>query len=419
MLNTPLFVSKKEFFVAVGSVLVVALIFLGFEFYQYSNFVKTSLHVSKATVLNHYQKTNANHKTYDVLKLELDSGESLYTVSWKPLHVSLKERVKIKFELKNLTFAEYLKGFFVPSQYIYAIYEDNPPFDIRPWYAFVTEQHEEEMMAEFYSALLFATPLSKDLRDNVQKWGITHLIAISGYNVGVISFLLFLLLNPVYTFFQNRYFPYRNKMADLMPIVFAVLIAYMALIDYIPPFMRAVVMSIVGFVFFSRGIKLLSFEILFLVACALLAFIPSLFFSLSFWFSIAGVFYLFLFLHHVKWKNKLALFVGLDIYVFVTMLPIVHSVFPVFTILQLSSVIWSAVFIFFYPFGIFLHLIGQGGLLDSWVLALLHVDITQYTLSVPHWFLVPYGIVSLLAIKRRRLFIACFFLALSCLGFIH
>ena len=419
MLNTPLFVSKKEFFVALGGLCVIAFIFLSIEFYQYRNFLKTSLHVSKATILNHYQKTNAQQKTYDVLKLKLDSGQSLYTVSWKPLHVSLKERVKIKFELKSLSFVEYLKGFFVPSQYVYAIYEDNPPFDIRPWYAFVTEQHEEEMMAEFYSALLFATPLSKALRENVQKWGITHLIAISGYNVGVISFLLFMILNPVYTFFQSRYFPYRNKMADLMPIVFAVLIGYMALIDYIPPFMRAVVMSIVGFFLFSRGIKLLSFEILFLVACGLLAFIPSLFFSLSFWFSLSGVFYLFLFLHHVKWKNKLALFIGLDIYVFVTMMPIVHSVFPVFTLLQLSSVFWSAVFIFFYPFGLFLHLIGQGGLLDSWIMWLLHVEITQYTLSVPYWFLVPYTLISILSIKFQKLFIVCFFLALSSLGFIQ
>lgn len=419
MLATPLFVTKKEIFVTVGVLLGIALISLGIEFYHYQRFIASSLHVSKATVLNHYQKTNNKQKTYDVLKLKLDGGQSLYTVSWKPLHVSLKERVKVKFELPKLSFAEYLKGFFAPSLYVYSIYEDEPPLDIRPLYEWVNEQHSHEIMAEFYSALMFATPLSKELREHVQKWGITHLIAISGYNVGVITFILFLLLSPVYTFFQNRYFPYRNKMADLMPLIFVVLIAYMALIDYIPPFMRAVVMSIVGFFFFSRGINVLRFEALLLVACALLALIPSLFFSLSFWFSIAGVYYLFLFLHHVKWKSKIALFVGLDIYVFTTMLPIVHTVFPVFTFLQLSSVVWSAVFILFYPLGIVLHVMQLGGILDTWVMALLEVETRVYNLSVPYGFLVPYGLLSLLAIRSQKLFIACFIAALSALVFIR
>ena len=300
MLSVPLFNGKKELFFALGVVFCIALISLGIEFYRYKTFSKLALHVKTATVLNHYQKTNEKGKTYDVIKLKLDSGEQMYTVSWKPLRIELKSRVKVKFELKSLSFKEYLSGFFAPSKFIYEIYEDNPPFDVRPLYRFVKEQHEESIMGELYSALLFATPLSKELRESVQKWGITHLVAISGYNVGVISFLLFFLLKPFYTFFQNRYFPYRNVTADLMPIIFLVLVGYMALIDYVPPFMRAVVMSVVGFFFFSRGVTLLSFELLAMVVLGILAFIPSLFFSLSFWFSIVGVFYLFLFLHHVK-----------------------------------------------------------------------------------------------------------------------
>jgi competence protein ComEC len=419
MLNIPLFSSKKELFFALGVVCVIALLSLGNEFYRYQTFTQTSLHVSKATVLNHYQKTNEKGKTYDVVKLRLDSGEQFYTVSWKPLHVSLKSRIKVKFELKNLSFYEYLKGFFAPSLALYEIYEDDPPFDARPLYDFVKNQHEDAIMGELYSALLFATPLSKELREDVQKWGITHLVAISGYNVGAISFLLFFFLKPLYTFFQSRYFPYRNASSDLMPIVFLVLISYMVLIDYVPPFMRAVVMSMVGFFFFSRGIKLLSFETLAIVILGLLAFIPSLFFSLSFWFSVAGVFYLFLFVHHVKWKNKIVLFLGLDVFVFTTMLPVVHAFFPVFTFLQLSSPLWSLFFIIFYPLGLFLHLIGQGGMLDSLILGFLHVETQSYALSVPYWFLVPYGLVSLLSVWSRKLFVFTFFLALSVFFFIQ
>ena len=419
MLSVPLFNGKKELFFALGVVFCIALISLGIEFYRYQIFSKSALHVKTATVLNHYQKTNEKGKTYDVIKLKLDSGEQMYTVSWKPLRIELKSRVKVKFELKSLSFKEYLSGFFAPSKFIYEIYEDNPPFDVRPLYRFVKEQHEESIMGELYSALLFATPLSKELRESVQKWGITHLVAISGYNVGVISFLLFFLLKPFYTFFQNRYFPYRNVTADLMPIIFLVLVGYMALIDYVPPFMRAVVMSVVGFFFFSRGVTLLSFELLAMVVLGILAFIPSLFFSLSFWFSIVGVFYLFLFLHHVKWKSKIGLFLGLDIFVFTAMLPIVHAFFSVFTPLQLTSPLWSAVFIVFYPLGLFLHVIVEGNLLDYCVLAFLHVKTQSYHLSVPYWFLIPYGVLSILSIWSRKLFILSFVLALGVFVFIE
>ena len=419
MSSVPLFNGKKEIFIALGVVLVVACCSLYIEFYRYSLFIKTPLHIEKATVFNHYQKTNAKGKTYDIVKLKLDSGEELYTLSWKPLHLELKSRVKVKFELKDLSFLEYLKGFFVPSQFIYTIYEDNPPFDVRFLYHFVSEQHEEAKMQEFYNALFFATPLSKELREDVQKWGITHLIAISGYNVGVISFVLFFLLKPLYTFFQSRYFPYRHVSADLMPIVFIVLILYMMIIDYIPPFMRAVVMSILGFFFLSRGVKVLSFEMLLIVVLGLLALFPSLLFSLSFWFSVSGVFYLFLFFHHILWKNKWALFFGLDLFVCVAMMPIVHYFFPVFTLLQLTSFLWSIVFIVFYPLGIFLHLVGYGGILDTIVMAFLSVKAHHYELVIPLWFLILYVGISLLSIWSRRLFVLTFFMALSSFVFIQ
>ena len=421
MSYVPLFNGKKEIFTALGVVLIVAFFSLLVEYYRYSSFIKEPIQIQTATVLNHYQTKKADkNKIYDVVKLKLDSGEEMYTVSWKPLKIELKSRVKVKFELKTIpSFAQYLKGFFAPSNYIYTIYEDNPPFNARFLYHFVKNQHEDVMMQEFYNALLFATPLSKELRENVQKWGITHLIAISGYNVGVISFLLFFLLKPIYVFFQSRYFPHRHVMADLMPIVFIVLIGYMIIIDYVPPFMRAVVMSMIGFFFVSRGVKVLSFEMLFIVTFGLLAVIPSLFFSLSFWFSIAGVFYLFLFLHHIKWENKIALFLGLDAFVFLAMIPIVHTFFPVFTLLQLTSPLWSIVFLLFYPVGVLLHLIGQGGILDGIVMSFLGVKAHSYELFIPLWFLIPYLIVSLGSIWSKKLLMVSFLLSLSAFCFIQ
>jgi competence protein ComEC len=66
MLSIPLFNSKKELFFAFGVVFFIALVSLSLEFYRYTEFSNSSLHVSKATILNHYQKTNEKGKTYDV-----------------------------------------------------------------------------------------------------------------------------------------------------------------------------------------------------------------------------------------------------------------------------------------------------------------------------------------------------------------
>ena len=139
MSYVPLFNGKKEIFTALGVVLIVAFFSLLVEYYRYSSFIKEPIQIQTATVLNHYQTKKADkNKVYDVVKLKLDSGEEIYTVSWKPLRLELKSRVKVKFELKNTpSFAQYLKGFFAPSNYIYTIYEDNPPFNARFLYHFV------------------------------------------------------------------------------------------------------------------------------------------------------------------------------------------------------------------------------------------------------------------------------------------
>ncbi|NCD12398.1 MAG: ComEC/Rec2 family competence protein [Epsilonproteobacteria bacterium] len=420
LLPPPLLASKKELFVLLVAVGCVALFSLFFHYYHFLELHKTALHVSKATVLNHYTKTNAKGRTYDVFKLKLDgSGAEVYTTSFRPSSIPIKSRVKVKLNVENVSFYDYLKGFFAPSLALYEIYEDDPPWDVRPLYQWVEDQHENEKMAEVYKTLFFATPISKELRDEVQKWGISHLIAISGYNVGVISFLLFFFLKPLYRFFQNRYFPYRNMSADLSFIVFVVLFIYMVIIDFIAPFLRAFVMSLLGFFFYSKGIKVLSFEMLALVSMALLALFPSLLFSLSFWFSIAGVFYLFLFLHHFGHLNRFVLLGMIDLGVFFLMIPIVHAFFPVFTFLQLTSPLSSLVFVVFYPLGLLLHFLQFGDILDSAVLTFLHVKTQTYMLAFPWWILLGYVSLSLLAIRFKLALYGCLIFSFFALFFIE
>lgn len=420
MLNVPLFVSKKEFFLTVAVVLLVASCSLLLEFYHFQKLTQNALHVNTATVLNHYAKTNEKGRTYDVFKLKLDgSGVEVYTTSWRVTSIPIKSRVKVKLKVDKVTFLDYLKGFFAPSLSLYEIYEDDPLFDVKPLYRWIDNQHENETIAELYKTLLFATPISKELREEVQKWGISHLIAISGYNVGVISFLLFFFLKPFYQFFQSRYFPYRNATADLTMVVLVVLFAYMVIIDFVPSFLRAFAMSVLGFFFYSRGIKVLSFQMLGLTTLGLLALFPALVFSLSFWFSVAGVFYLFLFLHHFKSLNRWVLLGIIDLGVFLLMVPIVHTFFPVFTFLQLTSPLSSLVFIVFYPLGVLLHVMNLGGILDGYLLDFLHVKTQSYLLSFPWWVLVLYVGVSLVATRFKVALYGCLGFAFLSLFFIQ
>lgn len=418
MQSVPLFTQKKEIFLAFLVVLVIAFSSLAYEYVNYQKFIKEPLHVSHAVVLNHYQKTNDKGRVYDVLKLKLPSGVSFYTVSWKPLHVKANETVKVKFKVEKLRFIEYLRGFYANSLFVYSVYQDTLPLALKIalW---IESQHSEPEMSSLFQALFLATPLTKSMRDAVQHWGIAHLVAISGFHLGVLSALLFGLINPLYRFFQDRYFPYRNRVADVSLIVFALLYMYMALIGFTPSFMRAFVMSVVAFYLFSRGVKIISFTNLLISTLILLALFPSLVFSVSFWFSVSGVFYIFLFLHHFSHWDKWKIFIMLNVWVYLLMIPIVHFIFPSISFLQASSPLLSMLFVVFYPLSMFLHVIGLGGLLDGLVLELLHVKVQSYTAQIPLAFVIGYVGLSLLAIRFRFLCLVLVCASLSVFYFIE
>ncbi len=408
MLKAPLFVSRKEFFLSFIVVFFVAFISLYSEFSNFKKLTENAVFTGKATVLQSYLKTNIKGKEYTVFKLKLDESDAeFYTTSWRTTILPIRARVKVKVDVSKVTFIDFMKGFFAPTTALYTVYEDDPPLDITPLYRFIEEQHESEKMAELYRATFLATPISKALREDVQKWGISHLIAISGYNVGIISFMLFFILKPIYRFFQDRYFPYRNATADITMVVLVVLFAYLCLIHFEPSFLRAFAMTLLGFFFYSRGIGVVSFGMLTLASILLLSIFPKLLFSLSFWLSVAGVFYLFLFLKHFSHLKKWQLLLFIDLGVFFLMLPIVHAFFPVFTFLQLTTPITSLIFTIFYPLSLFLHLIGFGGIMDGAILRFLSVETHIYNLQFPIWLLALYITASLLAIRYKWLVYAC------------
>ncbi|HIP30337.1 MAG TPA: ComEC/Rec2 family competence protein [Sulfurospirillum arcachonense] len=399
MKSVPLFLSKRE---TISTLLVIVVLFLSslsYEFYKYKKITTYSLHVANAKVLNSYQKED---KDYRVLKLK-SKDLIFYTTNQKAL--GRGDKVKAIIYTKNINFYSYLKGFYTPlkSLHVKSKAEKNSIVD------FVQTQHSSLVTKEIYSALFFAMPISKELRENITKWGITHLVAISGFHLGILSAILFFLLKPIYAFFQDRYFPYRNRTADLAFIVFLLLGSYAYFIDMTPSVLRAYTMSLIGFFLFSRNVKIISFGTLFFTVSMVLILFPKLMFSIAFWFSVSGVFFIFLFLYHFSNLSKVSIFILLHFWVYVLMLPVVHFVFEVFSVYQLFSPFLSMLFILFYPLSLALHVVGLGAVMDSFLIWFFSLHVEIDLIVTPLWFFVSYIMLSLLAIRFRLL---AFFLPL-------
>lgn len=412
MESIPLFINKKEIFYAFFTLFILFCCSLGYEYFKYKDLTKQSFYMTDAVVLNHYQKQNKKGKTYDVFKLKSDDGFTFYTISYKKREIPREADVVVKFKTNKIEFIDYLKSFFAQSIFIKQIQKSKKSY-LEHIKSYVSDQHKTLETQEIFSALFFSSPISKNSRDKIQKLGISHLIAISGFHLGLLSIILFFLLAPIYRLVQNRYFPYRNLKADLSFVVFLLLFFYMYIIDFSPSFLRSFVMAVFGFFLFSRHIRIISFMTLLLSICFILVLFPKLIFSISFWFSVSGVFYIFLFLKHFSHLNKIWIFILLNFWVYVAMLPIVHFIFKVFTPLQLASPILSMLFTVFYPMELFLHLIHLGGLFDGGIEYLLNLKTSFYEITTPIWFLIPYLILSLLGIFYRWLAVLTIFFSLG------
>ncbi|MCF6173488.1 MAG: ComEC/Rec2 family competence protein [Campylobacteraceae bacterium] len=408
----PLFINQKEIVFTTVFMLVLFIISLGFEFYNYKKLVQRPLHDTSARVLNHYQKHKANGRTYDVFKLKSDEGYTFYSVSWKKRDIKIGSQVKIRFKTHKISFFDYLKNFFAVNIFIKTIKTNNQN-NFNKLKIYVKNQHKSEDLKQLFSALFFASFIQKTTRDKIQKLGISHLVAISGFHLGLISAILYFLLSPIYRFFQDRFFPYRNIKADLAIVVFSMLFYYMYLIDFSPSFLRSFVLSLFGFFLFSRHIKIISFATLLLSIGFILILFPKLLFSISFWFSVSGVFYIFLFLKHFSKLDNAWTFVLLNFWVFIMMVPIVHFTFKTFTFLQFLSPFLSMGFVAFYPLEFLLHVFGFGGIFDVWLEKLLNLQTTFYVISTPLWFLVSYIFLSVASIFNRRLALFVFFFSFS------
>ena len=393
----PLFASRREMTLFTVCVLWLFICSLGLEFYRYCELTRFDEAIVHAEVLQQYTKSKAR-RSYQVLKLRTEAGAPFFMTASTALRDLRGYTVNVWFRTDGLTFLSYMRGFFAHG-YVVSVSECKAE-KYRVAEA-IASQHERAQIGALYAALFTATPIMRETRAAVSALGIGHLLAISGFHIGLLSALVFMMLRTPYRLLQSRWFPWRNAKRDLFMVTAFAMLGYVLFLQMPPSVLRAYAMMLVGYLFYDRGIKLLSIPSLFMVAALLIGFWPRLLFSLGFWLSVAGVFYIFLFLQRYEGRGRLFTFVGMHLWVYGMMLPFSLSLFGTFSPLHPLSIVWTMLFIPFYPITLVLHLLGAGGLLDGMTEALLRLAQHPVQFTPDHVALALWLFVGLLALKSE------------------
>ena len=407
----------KEFFVLFVLCIFIFAFNLSLEWLKFKDF-KEQKHqaLENVRVLQSYEKTSKKGRKYRVLKLQSEDF-SFYTTTKLENDIRRHQALNLRVINTGVKFKDYVsKSFYMPSYDFNVTSPETTPRNAI--ISYFLSQHSDEKIVEFYGALFFALPVSLELRTDVNFYGIAHLIAISGYHIALIFSLAFFVLMPLYTFFQRRYFPYRNARFELSVIIFVFLLCYAYLLGFVPSYIRSLVMALWGFYLLIKNVKILSFINLFFSVLFCLALFPQLLFSVGFLFSVMGVFFIFLYLHHFGkafsrgfWGN-FGNVICLNIWTFFAMIMPVLYFFPLVSMQQILAIILSAAFVVFYPVALLLHLVGFGSLLDTPLLEFFNFKLYGTDMKIPLWLLLTYTGVALASIFSKRLALLCVILNL-------
>ena len=395
--SLPLIKSKLQLFYIVFFLLIIFSLNTIYEYNKFLKFKNDEVFITNSKVINIYNK-----KQHKILKLKANSF-TFFTKTQSKQQLKINDKVNIFILTSKVSFLEYLKGFYTPSFNIEKIKNDKPTIK-QYLIENVNSQHSNQTISSLFNALFFATPINKELREICSTFGVSHLVAISGFHLGIISGILYFLLYIPYSTVQQKYFPYRNKKFDLLLIVSTILFSYLIFTDIVPSLLRAFMMYIFAIFLLRSNIKIVSFLTLALIVLFIIAIFPKLLFSLSLWFSVAGVFYIFLFLQYFKNMNKILAFFLFNIWIYLAINPITHYFFGTTSLVQLYSPLFTIGFTIFYPVELFLHFIGFGGLLDSFIEIWLNLKTTSKEVFTPLWVLIGYIIISLFSIPCPKWF---------------
>jgi competence protein ComEC len=369
--------------------LVFSILFRGIvSFVFYKNFVSKKVVEINGYVANQYKKDG-----YYVLKIKTKTL-TFYTINRDNLKNLLNESISLKIFTKNISFKDYLFGFFSPS------------FDLKLKDAnflekYVESQHKDKKIINLYKALYFGKSIDYDTRQKLSTLGISHLFALSGLHLGFLSGILFLILSPFYKFFQQKFFPYKNRYFDLGIVILIIEFLYLYFTNFSPSLVRAFVMEIVIFISLiyleKEPLKILFFTIL----ISFFVFFEKIF-NIGYFLSFIGVYYIFLFFKYFKinFINTLIL----SFYMFLMMFIIGHFFFYNFNYYQFLSPVINILFSIFYPVSIVLHLIGFGDLFDNFIKFYLNLGEKFYYVNVNVFIFFSFLFLSFVAYYKKWAF---------------
>ncbi|MCT7470593.1 ComEC/Rec2 family competence protein [Aliarcobacter cryaerophilus] len=390
-------ISKNSLFFTLF-LLFVFMINILFNYLSYKELKKEYIFETKAEVLNIYPK-----EKFDVIKLKGDGFEFFASFS-KDENIKKLDFLNVVFDTRNITFYTYLKGFFTKILYFERGEKNNSVKEkiIKN----IEENHDDFMIRELFNALFLAIPVSSQLRDIITAYGIAHVVALSGFHIVVLSFIIYWILYFPYSFLQNRYFPYRNRRFDILLITMAILFYYLLLTDIVPSLLRAFVLFSLGLYLLRSNIKVISYLTLFYTFLIVIAFFPQYIFNIGFWFSIFAVFYIYLFIQYFKNGNKILLYIFFNIWMFLIFNPIVHFFFAQTAIEQFYSIPITIFFTIFYPLEIVAHIFNISSYFDDYLKIFLENKIYVYEVFTPLYFFILYILFSFFSIWSKK----CFFI---------
>lgn len=398
-------ISKNSLFFTLF-LLFVFMINILFNYLSYKELKKEYIFETKAEVLNIYPK-----EKFDVIKLKGDGFEFFASFS-KDENIKKLDFLNVVFDTRNITFYTYLKGFFTNILYFERGEKENSVKEkiIKN----IEENHDDFMIRELFNALFLAIPVSSQLRDIITAYGIAHVVALSGFHIVVLSFIIYWILYFPYSFLQNRYFPYRNRRFDILLITMAILFYYLLLTDIVPSLLRAFVLFSLGLYLLRSNIKVISYLTLFYTFLIVITLFPQYIFNIGFWFSIFAVFYIYLFIQYFKNGNKILLYIFFNIWMFLIFNPIVHFFFAQTAIEQFYSIPITIFFTIFYPLEIVAHIFDFSIYFDKFLKIFLENKIEVYEVFTPLYFFILYILFSFFSIWSKKSF---FILNILMIGF--
>lgn len=375
----------------------------------------------KAVLLNQKERVTQNGHKYFVLYLRGENFD-FKTVSNISRQELKNKYVEVIVDSSKIGFIDFLKGAKLPLKNLEPC--DKTDTIKQNIECYITSQHDDKRLQELYLNLFLNYDVGDEIDDFITIYGLGAFFAISGLNVALIAAMFFIIAAKPFLFLQNRFFPYTNRNVWILSVTLVFLLFYAYLADFTPSFTRAITAFCVIFYFAIVGFRALGYGSLFVSALLCLALFPGFVFSIGFWLSFYGVYMIYIFLNSVSVKNKITLYLLLNLWLFVSMTPILHYLFSTFTTAHLLNPVFAAIFDIFYPVSFVAHLIGVGWIFDGYILRFIlsAASVQKYEFTTPTWFFIFFVALSCVAPFHRVLFwifnIASAAYLVSALGFL-